>query len=353
MKTHFLSFLLLLAFTFSCTTNDSDVPDDSVNSVDLYVAGAENNQACYWKNGQKTLLTNGTGLYALQVIVENNDIYVYGGKITEYSSGLSSEHYYLWKNNVRYNLDEYLQDVPDPGPYTTFNINRKMVVENGNIYFCGMIREIDPATNQAVNTYCFWKNGIKNVMATLNNNSSAGAYNVIDNNVYLGLRINPQYNPTSWETVYYKNNTPYSLAMNSQIYGFFKGPDTGIYAFYRNPLAGEKYIKNIQTGAFIPFPANPPGEITDFAFDGNDRYFIGNDFYYKNSDLMMINDPDGYNLISGFKVKNQQVYTIRYKENAGPGALAKVYMNNTAVMSQPLKDVLDPDAGGFFSLLID
>ncbi|MCS3870813.1 hypothetical protein J3D55_003729 [Chryseobacterium ginsenosidimutans] len=353
MKTLILPFLFLLTFVFSCKTDDSEILEKNVASVDLYIAGAENNQACYWKNGQKVILQNGTGLYATQIIVQNNNVYVYGAMTSEYNSGLTSKHLYFWKNGVKYNLDEYLQDVPDPSPDNNFGISSKMIVENGNTYFCGYFVNFNPLPNQGIYSYYFWKNGIKTLIAGNNEITFPGSYNLINNEIYLGIRKNYQSNPITWDTGFYKNNTYFPLATDSHILNFYKDANNDIYAYYRNLFTNQKYLKNIQTNSFVAIPSNPPGEIVDVIFDGNDKYYIGDNFYYKNNVLVMFNDPNGFNRIRGFMVKDNQIYTIRYKDGASIGVLAKVFINNTEVMSQPITMVFDPNVGGLLSIFVD
>jgi hypothetical protein len=42
----------------------------------VYVAGSENNQACYWKDNEKMILTDGDNTLATKIFVNNNHIYV-------------------------------------------------------------------------------------------------------------------------------------------------------------------------------------------------------------------------------------------------------------------------------------
>lgn len=350
MKT--LSTLFLILLLFSCRQDDSEVLEKNIASVDLYAAGAENNQACYWKNGQKNILPNGNGLYAQQIIVENNNVYVYGGMTSEYLEDSTSKHLYLWKNGTRYNLDEYLQDVPDPSPNSNFSIFSKMIIENGNIYFCGFIKNLNPLPNQGSVTYYFWKNGIKTMISDSNEITMSGGYSLINDKIYLSVRKNQQYDPITWETGFYKNEIYFPLTNDSHIRNFYKD-NTGIYAYIKNILTGEMYFKNVETNTTLQFPSNPPGEIIDIVWDGNDKYYIGENFYYKNNTLVQINDPSGYNLIRQFKIKDQQIYTIRYKEAPTTGYLAKVFINNIEVQSQPITSLSDSNVGGILSLYVD
>lgn len=351
MRNLILPFLLILTLMFSCRSESDEMLEKNVNSVDLYVAGAENNQACYWKNGQKVILSNGTGLYASQIIVENNNVYVYGAMTSEYILNLPSKHLYLWINGTKHNLDEYLEGVPNPSPNNYFQISSRMIVQNGNIYFCGSITD-SSIPSQTIHTYYYWKNGLKFMISNDTTVTFPAGYQLINNEIYLGIRKNYQYNPLTWETGFYKNNIYFPLTNDSQIEDFYTD-NTGIYAYIKNILTGEKTLTNINTNATIPLPLNPPSEILDIIWIDNDKYYIGDNFYYKNNTLVQLNDPNGYNRIRGFNVKNQQIYTIRYKDGPGIGILAKVFINDVEVQSQSITAVSDPNVGGLLSIYID
>lgn len=355
MRNLILPFILLLTFVFSCRENDVDEGlEKNVNSVDLYIAGAESNQACYWKNGQKVILQNGTGLYAHQIIVENNNIYVLGLKTSEYILDLPSKHYYLWKNGTRYNLDEYLEDVPNPGSNSYFGINTKMIVENGDIYFSGYVTIYNSSSTPPITSYYSWKNGIKTLISNDSNVTFHSSYDLINNEIYYSIRKNYQYNPLTWETGFFKNNIYFSLASNSDVKSLHVD-NSGTYALIKNVMNGQKYLKNINTNTILQLPSSPPGEILDILWIDNDKYYIGNNFYYKNNTLIQLNDPNGYNVIGSFKVKNQQVYTIRYKDGSNIGGYAKVFINDIEFqnMTQTLTSTADPNVGGLLSIFID
>lgn len=289
-------------------------------------------------------------MYAKQIIVENNNIYVYGGLTSEYGVSLPSKHFYLWINGTRHILDEYLQDVPNPGPNSDFQISSKMIVQNGDIYFSGSIRDIS-IPSQTTQTYYYWKNGIKFMISNDQTVTSTGGYQLINNEIYLGIRKNFQYPPLTWETGFYKNNIYFPLTNDSQILDFFTD-NTGIYAHSKNLLTGEQTLRNINTNATIPFPLNPPSEILFVVWEGNDKYFVGEKFYYKNNTLVQLNNPAGFNTIRLFKVKNQQIYTLRYNDSQNLD-FAKVFINDVEVQSQPITGISNPNVGGLLSIFID
>jgi hypothetical protein len=78
MKIQILAFLSLLLCCLSCQDED---PQEKVASYDVYIGGVDNFKASYWKNGQQTFVQGGENLMGTQIIVDNNDIYLFGTNI--------------------------------------------------------------------------------------------------------------------------------------------------------------------------------------------------------------------------------------------------------------------------------
>ena len=75
-----------------------------VNNNDVYIAGKVGNNACIWKNGIITYLTNGTNqAFATSVYVLGNDVYVTG---FERLAGSINEIARVWKNGIAFNLSD-------------------------------------------------------------------------------------------------------------------------------------------------------------------------------------------------------------------------------------------------------
>ncbi|MFP3592808.1 hypothetical protein [Chryseobacterium sp. SIMBA_038] len=353
MKTLLTLFLLL--FLFSCRQDDNEVLEKNIASVDLYAAGAENSKACYWKNGQKMILPNGDGLYVQQIIAQNNNIYALGGKISEFDNYDFSRHLYLWINGIRHNLDEYLEDVPDPSINSiNYSITMKMLVENGDIYFTGSIENPNPTSNLDKYLICSWKNGSKTLIET---SERAGFMDLkmINNDLYISapiknLHINPATGTYTWENGFYKNSS-YSAFTNDITFHGFYNDNTGIYALISDKF-GKKDFKNLQTGAILQMP-NITQQIFNYVWDGNDKYYVGRDFYYKNNILIQMNDPNSYNQIGLFMIKDQNIYTIRYQNNASLPGLVKVFINNVEVLSTANTSIFGSDVGGILSVYVD
>ncbi|WP_223605906.1 hypothetical protein [Chryseobacterium sp. OSA05B] len=356
MKTLFLPFLAALLFFTSCRQDDDiNSLEKNTNAVDLYTAGAENNKACYWKNGQKIILAGGDGLYVHQIIVDNNNVYAMGGKTTEYLSS-GPKHNYLWKNGIKYDLEQYLEGItPNAGSNFNNYINQSMVIENGNIYFTG--NTINPASTSSQDRYifCIWKNNVKTVVQTSDSPTHFGAFSIFNNTTYLpssrrNVTLDPVTNTFTWEVGYYKNLQYSSLANDSGVYGFYSD-NTGVYAHIKNVFTNLSYFKNLQNNTILSVPSNiDQSQISNFVWDGNDKYYIGTDFYYKNNVLVPVTEPNGYNKIGSFIIKDQNIYTTRYKEG---GNLVKVFINNTEVQSIDIPPLLDPNVGGILSIYAD
>lgn len=69
-----------------------------VEGEDVYVAGMENFEAVYWKNGEVRYLPQGTG--ATGIAVKNGNVYICG-----YEATMAGDIACCWINNKRYELD--------------------------------------------------------------------------------------------------------------------------------------------------------------------------------------------------------------------------------------------------------
>lgn len=354
MKT-LLTFLFLSVLLYSCKDDDFETLEKNTTSVDLYVGGADDSKACYWKNGQKFVLPGGDGLYVRQIISENNQVYVLGGAISEYIDNFPT-HLYFWKNGTKYNLDQYLQDVVTPNPNNqNFTPGLKMVVDNGNIYFIGYIKNPNSTSSQDQYSLCSWKNGIRTVIDNFPVMSVLRDYTVANNDVYVSapqknFTYDPSTNISTWQMGYYKNGI-YNSLPNATIIRSIYSDNNGVSTLYKNYQTNEMFVKNLTTNITTLVPTNIfQNQIYSSTSSGNDAYYIGEDFYYKNNTLIQINDPNGYNKLHKFIVKDQNIYTTRSKDILSP---LKVFVNDIEVQSIPQTSVNAPNVSGFTSLYVD
>lgn len=342
MKIQILTFLSLLLCCLSCQDED---PQEKVASYDVYIGGVDNFKASYWKNGQQTFVQGGENLMGTQIIVDNNDIYLFGTNIAQIDP---TPAWYFWKNGVKHNIAQYLNATND----TYFSILGEMEVHNGDIYFLGTATNPSSTSPQDAYQYCYWKNGVKTVLETYGQGSTitpGGGIKVYNNEVYAAVRKNFSYLPTpSWDVGYYKTGN-YHLLTNtdrilphsfindpsnpSQFYMLTRNADTPTTPSNPSDIAS---VKNITSGSDIQIPANIiQNSITSMYFDGSDKYYIGKNFYYKNNNLVPINDPGGFNIIGRFAVKDQNIYTTRFNPSHSS---VKFYINDVETMS--LQDVM-------------
>lgn len=338
MKIQFLAFLAVFIFFVSCN-EDSD-PVEKTASYDVYVGGVDNFKAAYWKNGQQTFVQGGDNLMGTQIIVDHNDVYLFGTNIEKIDP---TPAWYFWKNGVKHNIAQYLNSTND----SHFSILGKMEVHNGDIYFLGTATNPSPASSQDLYQYCYWKNGVKTVLETYGQGNSimpGGGIKVYNNDIYVAVRKNFSYFPVpSWDLGYYKNGNYHLLASTgtivphsfindpsnpSQFYMLTGNADTPTNPSNPNDISS---VKNITSGSDIQVPANIlQSNITDMRFEGSDKYYIGKKFYYKNSNLVQLNDPAGFNSIGHFEVKDQNIYMTRLNLDQNS---VKFYINDVETLS--------------------
>ncbi|MCA6067623.1 hypothetical protein JI747_010575 [Chryseobacterium sp. RG1] len=333
MRTLILPFLFLLTFIFSCRENTNDeILEKTVNSVDVYVAGKENNIACYWKNNVKINLANGTGITARKIIVENNDVYVLG------SGDVAPSNFYLWKNNVKINIDQYIgvnSNTVNPSDY--YHIIDDFLVDQGNIYLFGSVRSPTIAAAYT-RELCYWKNGVKTVLFTEDSSFSSPYMTTRNFTMYNGdiyVPVNKKlthFADSPNEVGYFKNNiyntvSPYS---DQKSFRHISRGSSGVYLSMYDNITNNTYYKNLINNTDSYISQTVKGK---FNLDGNDIYdFSNGQNYFKND----INTPSmyasGFNTIEDLLALNQNVYHIRSRSISDNKDSYKVYINNTEIL---------------------
>ncbi|WP_431216421.1 hypothetical protein ACQ86N_18450 [Puia sp. P3] len=126
---------------------------------DVYVAGAVNGQAAYWKNGVLTMLTGGT--FTSGIAVVGTDVYVSGWGTSPTTSRTVAEY---WKNGVLTTLTDGSDNARATG----------IAVSGTDVYVAGF-------SGQFAHTGFSWKNG---VATSLGSGQPSGIF-VAGTNVYI------------------------------------------------------------------------------------------------------------------------------------------------------------------------
>ncbi len=129
-------------------TDESTANYITVSGDDIYVVGEEAGKACYWKNGEKTILGDESGIStAHHIIIDDDNIYIVGQE---------ADKACYWKNGEKVALGN---GADESAAYY-------MLIDEDDTYFVG--KETEKA--------CYWKNGEKVVLGNGTDNSSA--YNI-------------------------------------------------------------------------------------------------------------------------------------------------------------------------------
>jgi hypothetical protein len=165
----------------------------AVNDTDVYICGAVNAVATYWKNGKAVSLP-GVGGYANAITVSGTDVYV---------AGTANNLPTLWKNGIAVTLDA--------GGGTA--IADGIAVVGGNVYVAG---------NSLPTGIVYWKNGVLTPIA--NSPSTAGTFyqNTYDQGwVNIGVSGTDVYitgsAPAHLTATYWKNGTAVPLVSDPTV----------------------------------------------------------------------------------------------------------------------------------------
>ncbi|MCU7615622.1 hypothetical protein NZ698_00310 [Chryseobacterium sp. PBS4-4] len=333
MRNLILSLLLILSLVFSCRAERDEVLEQKNTSYDVYVAGLENNKACFWKNNIKTDLANGDNLNTRQIIVENNNVYITGIQINNTDNGI----HFFWRNNVRTDVKQYL-NIPNNAQY---NIER-FTVSNGDIYFAGYVENPIPASPLEKYELCFWKNGVKTVLSKSQYVSTARSIFVDGSDVYVSTH--------KFDGIGYFKNTTFSMVTAYYMHNFAKN-NNGIHLLFHKD--NKYYSKNLNTNAetLIGDYINPIaiwGKIISHNAT-NDLYTIESsygDSYFKNGSQI---SPAFSSLpyIQDLFVLDNNIYMIKYDPNINnPNSTynGKVFING--IESQNITNI---NGGGYFN----
>lgn len=266
MKKLFLfSSGMLSVFFMSCTPNEPN-PTNTVNAVDIYVAGSNQGKAAYWKNDVPTNLTDGTHLAdGNAVVVVGNDVYVAGYETKTVlvsnpvggNTPIEAKEAKYWKNGVAVNLT-----TATTTDYIDSEAKSIKVVGN-DVYVCG---------NDGSETAVYWKNGVKTVLST-GNRDQANEIEVVGSDVYVAGAAGQ-----GTSAAYWKNGVQTILSDQFGSYATsiaISGTDVYVAGVIQgNPIEGTTdkavYWKN-----GLETILNTNGDARSIAVVGNDIYVSG------------------------------------------------------------------------------
>jgi len=299
MKKVLLAFILLTGLLQ--TSCSSDLVSESLlatNSVDVYVAGQKDSQACYWKNNQPVLLeSEGVfGTIANKIIVLNDDVYVLGRGVS--TNPLDAPPLF-WKNGVLTNLKTSLStDTEEVMSITDFE------VIGNDVYFVGYTRKT--IIDFEDYSLFYWKNSVQ----TLVHNYGGYAQNqarikIADNNVYVTGTNSDNGNVSGQIDGYYTNGV-FTEISNSILNGLAVN-NNEIYAY--GTVNNTNYYKNITTNSETTIPSASNG-ITKILFDNSNMYLTDASKIYKNG-ILFDEGTVTSGTIQDFKVLDDNIYKIR------------------------------------------
>jgi len=230
---------------------------------DIYVAGTRNElvwndyAAKYWKNGQAISFGDAAG--ATSITVAGNDVYVAGWKWEPSGSGALAVAKY-WKNGQAVPLTD--------GTKQAFA--NCIIVNGSDVYVAGQESvNSTPYTNYIAK---YWKNGVAVLLTSALSDAWANSITIVNNDVYVAGYENGI-------AKYWKNGQSVSLSQGNATSIVVVGSDVYVAGYYHqgqwNSIA--KYWKN---GQEVPLTSGSEAFATSIAVVDNDIYVAGHEHKY-------------------------------------------------------------------------
>jgi hypothetical protein len=309
MKNLFSLLILLLAA--GCSSVEEEISPLTQTPVDVYIAGQKNNQACYWKNNQEVLLVNGENTSADTLIVANNVVHILGKEQNNNWFGT----YFYWKDNVQTNLTE------------TFGLSGQLLISitgmevvGNDVYFVGYSRDADPTVE--IYDFGYWKNGVKTVLAIVNNRGYKAKIKVVNNDVYVTGNVSNCFDICHGV---YKNGVFTPVNSLDVRLTDFAIKNNEVYVYGTNHTQNSAYYKNLTT-------QNETNVLTinrghKLVFDLSDTYISDGSNVFKNNTI--INSSSVFSFYLDFSALNNNVYIL--KREGDFGTTDVLYINDVNV----------------------
>lgn len=309
----FLSIVLMLLF-ISCDNDENIDNSENQNSINVYVSGSMNGNACYYKNDELVLLDNNglSSTYASKIFV-NNNIYTFGGGY----DGSSTFSNLLWTNGIVTDLNVAYSD----SDFELFLIS-DFYVYNDDVYFVGYLRNI---SNPSQLDMVYWKNGVKTtIIQNITYDGNSPSIIVSNDDVYVYLKN------TTNEYEIFINNIFYPISQN---YGAVrmttKNDEVFIYGQILSSTDGFYYNINTGVETITPFYVNR------LVVDNDDIYtlalYSGGSFLEKilKNNNLYYQTPSEF-IVDDFFVLDYTLYSIERNLDNGPQI---VFANNVPIVT--------------------
>lgn len=225
MKTYHLIFsILLLSIVSACKKDETPIA-----AADIYALGTTNtmspSQIYYYKNGVKTLVTDGTtSCGARDIFIDNNDVYIAGSVYVYPDTGSSYYQTCYWKNGVK-------TDLVYPTYYYEYAEATSIQIVNGDVYVLGAVAENFSSNRQLV----FWKNGAINYLSYSDVSSFSRSFSVYNNDFYAAGAVTLAGVNTA---CYWKNGVRTMLSSSLSVAGDIIVNQDGIHISYADYSGG-------------------------------------------------------------------------------------------------------------------
>jgi len=177
--------------SFMVSSGNASFEAITIVNKDIYITGAQNGAAKYWKNGVVfDLTTDSQNSMAQSITVIKGNIYVAGGDMKT-GGNLIAQY---WKNGIATPLGD---------PNSKYSMALSIAVVNDDVYVAGYESTI-PGGEIAM----YWKNGVATALTDGTRHASANAIAVVGSDVYVA---GYESNGTNDVAKYWKNGIAISL----------------------------------------------------------------------------------------------------------------------------------------------
>jgi hypothetical protein len=198
----------------------AQVPEGmAIAGSDVYVIGVydigDDWGACYWKNGARTALSSNSSRASAIVISASGDVYIAGvdertSTITEDSYAVPLSKACYWKNGIRTLLTDG----------TNYADTTAIALSGATPYIVGSTSTWDGITHTSSYTACYWRNTVKSDLITAYNPVMDDII-VSGSDVYVLGKV-LEHSDGEWYTAYWKNGNKVNLT-NMSDYGGMHG----------------------------------------------------------------------------------------------------------------------------------